>query len=673
MHLACEEHPLRRLCPDIRAKHEAIAANELRSTPNKSSQYAVSVPPQEEANGSSTTEHLPVGEGSVKSSCKEIIHSEDPSISDAKEVHGEANEYVDDEAVRVTSIGSIKRDPTSGLIVDNNVTSRSKDPRSFVQNVMNTSALGVLHATRLPQWWIRDDHPEVTQNTPSLDEEVLVPSSGRTRPMAGEPAKIAMDASQFWLPKPANAVADQESITDNAHRSADDLPQSQRKPVSVVSLTAVTSTNPPPNSILSDAKLLSIIQNKCEVLEVHNACDRPVLFAVPKSLIKNNALLRRSNSLLTQVSAFPVPLCSTSAVPKTSKDMEAGQMSMSRAFSLNESLGRSDFQVPLIWHSADPCDVQILDVIKCTKTLSDLLCSARTSLLSFAVPVTSSADGIKVLPYDFIKMTSIFWRLFLRNGAPKIILSSLWQTAKCLYPPPHKRRLQKSGRSPSKSLFDFMDSESSDLVYTAEVAHLAKIIFAALVGFTNPYQRGTTQAWIAAQKLRQSGRNAPYNGYLTPAWLTNKTMEFIDSFNDEAAYSLIKRVCTGVAYRNHMLHCAEDQNTEEDSSMAPAEHNIFDPIIRGLKHESALSFKTPAKDKRSFRYFKPPVDLEQHPASPLPNSSLECIIEWLRSVVTSEWNGKDDILYGSAMHGALELMSSICEYTMWYHLWDNAT
>lgn len=666
MHLASEEHPLRRLCPDIRAKRETIAADELYSRPNKSTEHAVSVPPREDTNGNSTPEHLPVEEGSVKPSCKEYIPSEGPSINDAKGARGEANESVNDEVVRVTSVGSTKRDPTTWLTAYNDIASRSKDPRSLVQKLMNTSAFGVLHATRLPQWWIRDDHPEVNQIAPSLDQENSLPSSERTRPTAGKPAKIAMAASQFWLSTSANTVAGQESTTDEAHHSANDLPQSQRRPVSDVSLTAVESTSPPPNSTLSDVKLFNIVQNKCEVLEIHNASDRSFLFAVPKSLIENNTHLRRSDLFLTQVSATPALLCSTPAMPKTLRDMRSVQMSMSRASPFLESLGRSDFQVPLIWHSADQCDVYILHVIKYTKRLSDLLCSARTCLLSFTVPVPSSADGIKVLPYDLIKMTSIFRRLFSRYGWPKIILSSLWQTAKCLYPPGYKRRLPKSGRRPSNSLFVFIDSESSDLVDIAEVAHIAKIIFAALVGFTNAYQRGSTQAWIAAQKLRQSGRNAPSNGYLTPAWLTNKTMELIDSFNDEAAYSLIKRVCTGLAYRNHMLRCGEERNTQEATSVAPAEHNIFDPIIRGLKHESTLSFKTPTeKGKKGFSYFTVPENVEHRQASPLPDSSLECIIEWLRSVIISEWNGKDDILNGTAMYGALELMSSICEYTMW--------
>ena len=528
-----------------------------------------------------------------------------------------------------------------------------KDSTSLMQNCMDASALTLLHVARLPQLITNCKRRNSSVRAADVIESERASNISHIRqPHINPEAKEYLDSIDFY---PSHCWRAEAGITlSNWNHSPND-PDHNRIGWSSAQDGEVESSRHDmafrrPRSAMNFGtdKASKAIQNECEILEILQPPAKPISFACPRMMIEENALQTKPESALTLASTASHPIFSVSSDSSCRDALRTGILTAGLC-----QLQRTHCQAPFIWQSKELCNPHVREIVERTRTIVDLLCSSRSLLLCFANPTIPANTGSRMLSFGWEKMIKCFLPLFFLPVESGIVLPSLWQTAKCLYPPPCGRKPQQQ---PFNALFSFVDPDYMDLSDTAEVVHIAKVVFSALVSFTNPYTSMT--AWTATQILRQRGRNAPPSGMLGSSALKGITIQLNDSLNDEAAYSLIKRACIGIACRSRSLLPAESTQDGRESPKTSAELNFVDTIVRSLDQQYKLVLKPPSLSvKEQYSFFEGFVNPEP---SSTRSTSLECLVEWLRNVLISEWDGKDFVSNQSATDGALQLMSSIC-------------
>ena len=283
----------------------------------------------------------------------------------------------------------------------------------------------------------------------------------------------------------------------------------------------------------------------------------------------------------------------------------------------------------------------------------------------FVEPVHNASSLVRVCALD--DMVTLFRELNRIDRPPYHIFPSLWISAGNLYLPTVVRLNGSTNRdapsrtqSTTEALPSGADQDSQAHSRTLEICHMAKIILAALIAAV-PHCDQTE--WRGIRLLRSSGRVMPFamsSSSLKEYDPTGNIPNTVDVFEDEMALSLLKRLLRALVGRYYALKSHDEYTMQQDQrEIYQGYSGIFESVLRYFADDQARISISPSaaaptlRNGRLISGFAVTEGLE---------ISLLALIEWLRTVILSEWDGQPKVPKCGAIGGALELLSQICEH-----------
>ena len=314
-----------------------------------------------------------------------------------------------------------------------------------------------------------------------------------------------------------------------------------------------------------------------------------------------------------------------------------------------------------------------MNIAFATQSIIYVLSTIDALLMSFVTSkdVTSSDYKQSVKSGE---ITQAFRLLMEIDHHPRNIFPSLWISVGKLHPPislRSKGALLKACRStkfdrPLLSSTSNNQSFNSDILDNVDAAHVVKIALAALVASIPECNLDT---WASVRSLRASGRIAPsFNGSHAGTKPMDLLFEVMDSFDDELALSLMVRVVRAVAARQCLFEISRLQGpSAKDSHSAKSNEGFMDVLLQEIIDSDILdttstqsgAVSTIVDSKATAHFMQNQKDIQKPVTS--RNFYLSVLVEWLRSVVFSEWDGKAEISRWGPVGGALEFMSHLCK------------
>lgn len=286
-----------------------------------------------------------------------------------------------------------------------------------------------------------------------------------------------------------------------------------------------------------------------------------------------------------------------------------------------------------------------------TQSIIYVLSTGHALLESFIhTAEADTAHSKKSVPFH--EIVQAFRLLREIDYHPSNIISSLWISVGKLHPPTSVRskstlikacRSIRSGRSSQGFKLESQIADT-DLIPNADAVHIAKISLAALVALI-PECDPTD--WSKVQKLRGEGRIIPER-VLPQDNFTDITLEVFDSLHDDMALSLMRRLVRAITARQCLSEISNYQETNSGRDSATHGEDFMDILVRAIT-DAEIMTTSPGVDASD--------SSEQEKSQKF---YLSVLVEWLRSLILSEWEGQAEVPRWGLVGGALELMSHIC-------------
>ena len=303
--------------------------------------------------------------------------------------------------------------------------------------------------------------------------------------------------------------------------------------------------------------------------------------------------------------------------------------------------------------------------------LKSFLCRATCENVPNVMETRCTINAEELL-YQFRNLMEI-------DHHPRTILPSLWIATGVLFNAPLAHSYPRSsGLRAGTALLNARQNHSANDVSNdlhnetslddTDAAHIIKIVLAAL-GATIP--KSEPETWLAVQKLRASGHVAPE--VLAKTWdshIVRSLLETMDAFEDEAALALMTRLIRAISARRCMSEMAKNKRPSGKHHTAPvnAHHDMINSILNFFTQNEAISTEAPEASADTSKF--PPSSRRgindhdhENPKDALSvRWSFPAItIEWLRTVLLKEWNGKAEVAKWGAVGGAIEMMAAFCK------------
>lgn len=253
----------------------------------------------------------------------------------------------------------------------------------------------------------------------------------------------------------------------------------------------------------------------------------------------------------------------------------------------------------------------------------------------------------------------------------RVIFRSLWIALGALFTPPpdlsHPKSpklkaaisLSKTRSSSSSGEHAAVPSSTNNVYYSdREAVHILKLTLSALVAAV---PQASAQTILAVRTLRASGRVAPDENLLaTDAELVGSLLEMTDALEDELALSLMCRLVRAVAARCCAAEIIKNKQTRNYSctSQESAPLDVLDLLRDYLKEAHSEMLDSGAA--RSLAASHEP----QATAVSISGWSISAVtVEWLRSVLLKEWDGRAEVPRWGVVGGAVMILASLCMFT----------
>ena len=302
----------------------------------------------------------------------------------------------------------------------------------------------------------------------------------------------------------------------------------------------------------------------------------------------------------------------------------------------------------------------------------------KALLQSFRCPPSVESSVSTIHSVGFKEITGAIRILMEVEYHPSNIFPSLWNSVGSLYLPgptrskspvvktfqPRRARDSESEPQLRRRLSDCNPtSNEMDTLNDAEAVHVAKVALAALVASVPACGPKT---WLYVQNLRALGRIAPST---TPPPSSPETIDVLleieDSLDNELSLALMTRLVKAVAARLCVSEISRNQRlgSSREIHLLHREKNILEMILDAVSDSEGTNLLSNTITGVGSTYQEPFMDritIARLEATPLV-FSLGVIVEWLRSIVLREWDGKAEVPRWGVVGGALEFMSYICE------------
>ena len=543
---------------------------------------------------------------------------------------------------------------------------KEKDPKSFTQNLFDTIAMKLLHRANVsdsqPPWAPSNERAQLLSSSNPASNSLAPKTDGDIS------KKVGKDAEKPLIPDADSAKAAYGDGVLEIESVPDITPvlSNTASPWVVPARDGVLECIDPKKGLESSesldedgkAHLAANVEAKESTL---NAATPPS--GIPETVSPSKQLevakttpLRTTSTSVASLSEHAPNLAAQSLSHFTSANITAlreakavCRSDLHEQHCLLERLGRTD----LLQHSSNCGSYGDFLAYSC-QSMTYILSNVDALLQSFLHVDDSNTASKVVWAYGFAFIVDLFRKLRRIDMHPNKIFPSLWISAGRLYPVSSmsnsRRSLTASNRG-SFSLDSFPASQDCSL-NDLEACHTVKIMLAALVASV---PKCSPMAWFAARKLHASGIVAPSINSLGEQKIFGKSMKILDAFEDEMALNLVIRLVRSIDIRYQLVRArtlAEDVG-EYRRRIPPTFQRVVDYVnadelkIRVADNEGQPSVK-------SGDWIDPEVEqITWHP------KEWAIIIEWLRTIILKEWDGKAKVAKGSAVGGALELMAHI--------------
>jgi len=259
--------------------------------------------------------------------------------------------------------------------------------------------------------------------------------------------------------------------------------------------------------------------------------------------------------------------------------------------------------------------------------------NVKSILMSFRNSSPNPTPPMQPLRAYFTEVECALRQLMQIGSYPSIILSSLWACLGKLERSLCAQSHQKAG--PNSRFEGTIELSDADVIQVMDVV-LASL--AALVP-TRSWKH-----WDAFLRFRRLGRSVPAGGILPEnVDLRTKVLEIMDVFEDDMALKLLKRLI-----KITMLYWARGLEGEAASVSSLGAVNFLHKYFYSPEMVYFIRMSGTA----------PKLGIQPNFAL-----SLEVIIEWLRTIMIKEWNGKARVAKGSPVWGAAEILAHLCLYS----------
>ena len=306
------------------------------------------------------------------------------------------------------------------------------------------------------------------------------------------------------------------------------------------------------------------------------------------------------------------------------------------------------------------------------QSITYVLTTPEALLSSFKLPIdcerNEDPQGFQIY-MDHAEMTSAFRRLGQIDYHPRNILPSLWVVLESTFvlvrhisksPGLKRSGFSESGELSNASILPkhIQATVKPCSIDDESAAHIFNIVLAALVA-TIPY--GTAGMWKEVARLRSLGHVAPetsISGGLKP---TQCLLKVMDAFGDEMALALMTRLIKAFASRRCWVNTlrTRDEDNPKPATNGHGDSKFADLIIRYLRASA------PRDDINVSRRVNPlghifDCDSRSRLEAGYEYSFSAIVLEWARSVLLEEWDGRGDVSKWGVVGGALDFMSCIC-------------
>lgn len=532
-----------------------------------------------------------------------------------------------------------------------------KDPKSFTQNLFDTVAMMMLQITKVPnepgllKWaaWIRGEvdnvsceestsrcHTPSSEGRSSLDSNATW-SIAESSPGFSGAATIASSDYGDDLSCSLDKCEEKPGLS-----KSDDRPRRSRS-----DLRAKTQKDPQSLKTLSKSKNFK---------DDYDTTSAPF----PNSVRPQTLSHFTSENIRLMVSMIK------HASPTAHEERQFMQ-----------SLGRTEEPIDSTAFVRGNAMPQDLTVAFGMQSITSVLGSTKSLLKSFRCNTSVNSPNETIhSTVKFEEISGAFRTLMEVDYHPSNIFSCLWCSIGNLYLPGPTRSKSPVAKTHSGMrardsdpdlrsqvrLSEFTSTENK-ILNDAEAAHVAKVALAALVASVPICN---SKEWHLFQLCRSTGQ-AAVTFVKKPTKHPDKIndlLEISDALDNELALGLITGLVKAIAARLCVSEISRNQvsNSRRDTQPFHREKHILEIILDSISDfDSANSLPTPTTNMSNTGR-KPTVHSPHiFRANQTEVPSVSIIVEWLRTVVLREWDGKAEIARWSAVGGALEFLSYICK------------
>ena len=677
-HLASEDHPFTKICPCIKVKRTAISDVDVHSTHVQTQKFLGGT-------CSISGERTQETSHSINKSPKKdpldppLLETNFPDSSEPKQ--DEANTASVKQKPLVTEQEKVKyptrknegvsRDSRSKELLSKDVqkmeeqASKGKDQKSLAQNLFDTATMTMLQLVKVPYILAFPVTPKVASDDESnyvkMKASHATPDSKSCTPVKVVPAKA--------LSKPLRSMDSQRSIENHREMSFPEYINAHNTQNGQNHAKSESGED-----FLLNREDFKFLKSTCEFCECKDFRNESVTFCLPMCLINSHCRKLKTETILRPISRSDLVIYEQSG--KVSKEAASLTQDLLHEdtsglkIRLMNMLGRTDGTVPIYQCRKRHKDGPYIITLKSIRSLCDLLRSADFLLKFFVEKCPLGEDAIEVISIGFAKMIKRFNKLHQYDSHPRSIFSALWQSAEFLYPArPSQHLIPSSARKSlelSNKAYTLQSLETSCLF---EAAHIAKVILAALVGSIKTSNRN---AWLAVQKLRRRGHVAlprlASEPPISPSAVSD-ALAIIDSFDDDMAHALVKRLTLALACRSISASFSYEWSNEDEKMSHSKSSDITNIIVRALTgFDEPAVIHTSIDGEPTLKSGAPRLHQKKHDfnsRSTIPELKilqLEIVVEWLRGILLREWDGNVEIPACSSVAGALGILSTLCKF-----------
>ena len=281
----------------------------------------------------------------------------------------------------------------------------------------------------------------------------------------------------------------------------------------------------------------------------------------------------------------------------------------------------------------------------CAQSINYVLSDVEALLKSFLH--RCHENGIpcnRVSPYRLAYMTKSLKALQHVDSFSSQIFPSLWICAGYVHPSSFSCK-GKSGSDAPAMLPAFLDSPLNDV----EASHLVKIVFAALAASISSPSLETMYFTVF---LRASGSVvSPEDCSEQYKKLFSHILDASSRFQDEMALKVAKRIVGAAAARHYTSKRSVGHQHPSEFFDIAVDYLFSNRIYVNVLNDEILP------SVKGGKLTCPNICRSDRNAY----SDYIAIIEWLKTIIVREWDGKAKVPTHSVVAGALELLTRICQ------------